>query len=76
MRARPRQLPPPQGSGYSVSLFTDWRESRFNEAWIKTVAASRDVASSPSTFYAATRAIADVHPLPRSTAENLCRIEV
>src|SRR3984893_17270985 len=23
-------------SGYSVSLFSDWRESRFNQAWIKT----------------------------------------
>jgi xylitol oxidase len=51
-------------SGYSVSLFSDWRESRFNQAWIKTVAASRDAASSAPTFYGATRATTDVHPLP------------
>src|SRR5439155_24611106 len=51
-------------SGYSVSLFTDWRESRFNQAWIKTVAASRDAAWAAPTFYAATRAMTDVHPLP------------
>ena len=51
-------------SGYSVSLFSDWRESRFNQAWIKTVAASRDAASAAPTFYGATRATTDLHPLP------------
>jgi xylitol oxidase len=51
-------------SGYSVSLFTDWRESRFNQAWIKTVATSGDAAAAPTTFYGATLATTDVHPLP------------
>ena len=51
-------------SGYSVSLFTDWRESRFNQAWIKTVATSGDAASAAPTFFGATLATTDVHPLP------------
>src|SRR5260370_7652738 len=51
-------------SGYSVSLFTDWRESRFNQAWIKTDAASSDVPSSPPKFYWAPPPPPHVHPLP------------
>ncbi|MBV9596750.1 MAG: FAD-binding protein [Chloroflexi bacterium] len=51
-------------SGYSVSLFTDWRERRFNQVWIKTVAASGDAAEAAPTFYGATLATTDVHPLP------------
>jgi xylitol oxidase len=51
-------------SGYSVSLFSDWRESRFNQAWIKTVAPGGQAASAAPTFYGATLATTDVHPLP------------
>ena len=51
-------------SGYSVSLFTDWRESRFNQAWIKTIATSGEVGSVAPTFSGATLATTDVHPLP------------
>jgi xylitol oxidase len=51
-------------SGYSVSLFTDWRESRFNQAWIKTIARSGDAASAAPTLFGATLATTDVHPLP------------
>ena len=58
-------------SGYSVSLFTDWRESRFNQAWIKTVAASGEAASAAPTFYGATLATTDVHPLPTLDAGDL-----
>ncbi|MBV9577093.1 MAG: FAD-binding protein, partial [Chloroflexi bacterium] len=51
-------------SGYSVSLFTDWREPRFNQAWIKTLAASQNAQSAAPTFYGARRATHDLHPLP------------
>jgi alditol oxidase len=51
-------------SGYSVSLFSDWRESRFNQVWIKTVEASGEAALAAPTFYGATLARTDVHPLP------------
>ena len=51
-------------SGYSVSLFSDWREPRFNQAWIKTVVAGGDQAPAATTFHGATLATSDVHPLP------------
>ena len=51
-------------SGYSVSLFTDWREARFNQAWIKTIATTGDAASPAPTFFGATLATSDLHPLP------------
>jgi xylitol oxidase len=51
-------------SGYSVSLFTDWRERRFNQAWIKTVAASGVASSAAPTFFGATLATSDLNPLP------------
>jgi alditol oxidase len=51
-------------SGYSVSLFTDWRESRFNQVWIKSVATSPEVPPAAVTFYGATLATTDLHPLP------------
>jgi xylitol oxidase len=51
-------------SGYSVSLFTDWRERRFNQAWIKTVATTGNAASAAPTFFGATLATTDLHPLP------------
>jgi alditol oxidase len=57
-------------SGYSVSLFSDWRESRFNQAWIKTVAASGHAAPAAPTFYGATLAATDVHPLPTLDAAS------
>jgi xylitol oxidase len=48
--------------GYSVSLFSDWRESRFNQVWIKTLAPG---AVSPTpTLYGATLATTELHPLP------------
>ncbi|MBV9354710.1 MAG: FAD-binding protein [Chloroflexi bacterium] len=48
--------------GYSVSLFSDWRESRFNQVWVKTLAPG---GSDPaSTFYGATLATTELHPLP------------
>jgi xylitol oxidase len=51
-------------SGYSVSLFTDWRERRFNQVWIKTVAASGGAVLAEPTFYGTTLATTDLHPLP------------
>jgi xylitol oxidase len=51
-------------SGYSVSLFSDWRESRFNQTWIKSVAIGGHSAPAAPTFYGATLATIDVNPLP------------
>jgi xylitol oxidase len=50
--------------GYSVSLFSDWRESRFNQAWIKTLATAGVAPVAAPTFYGATLATTDLNPLP------------
>ncbi len=50
--------------GYSVSLFSDWRESRFNQVWIKTLATGGAAPAAAPTFYEATLATSDLNPLP------------
>ena len=56
------------GSGYSVSLFTDWQKHRISQVWIKSRLDHPD-AQPPSTeipplFYGATAAKQKLHPLP------------
>lgn len=59
-------------SGYSVSLFTDWKESTFNQMWLK-----REIMDPTSTyeqvesaFFGASLADIHRHPVPGYTAEN------
>ncbi|MFF3818278.1 FAD-binding protein [Streptomyces bluensis] len=52
-------------SAYSVSLFTDWREPRFNHVWVK-----RRTDAPPVDFPWAAPATAAVHPVPGMPAEN------
>jgi alditol oxidase len=52
------------GAGYSVSLFTDFRDSRFTQLWLKQRV---DDATSPAVepqFLGATRADGPRHPVP------------
>jgi len=57
-------------SGYSVSLFTDWQNSRFTQVWIKR---RTDCIDEPATlgpeFFAARRATEKMHPIPGQSAE-------
>jgi xylitol oxidase len=55
-------------AGYSVSLFTDWREDSVNEVWIKG-RVDKDPAP-VSEFYGATAATKDLHPIAANSAEN------
>ena len=55
-----------QASGYSVSLFTDWREPRVNELWIKC----RKPFAAPAEFYGAKLATRNLHPIAELSAEN------
>lgn len=49
---------------YSVSLFTDWRGDRINQVWVKH-RVSDDTTDEPErTFFGATPARTDLHPLP------------
>lgn len=58
-------------SGYSVSLFTDWKNKNINEVWIKSVveegSGSFDFAPE---FYSAAIATKSLHPVEDQPAEN------
>ncbi|MBE1442110.1 FAD-binding protein [Paenibacillus sp. OAS669] len=56
-------------SAYSVSLFTDWKQSVFNQVWQKRVL-SQDADPVREDFFGAVRALENRHPVPGLTAEN------
>ena len=58
------------GSGYSVSLFTDWQKNRATQVWIKSRLAPGGKADMPAQFYGATLATKKLHPVTGHSAEN------
>ncbi|MFN3849226.1 MAG: FAD-binding protein [Spirosomataceae bacterium] len=56
-------------SGYSVSLFTDWKNKNVNQVWIKSKANS-DIKDAPTEFYGAKLADKNMHPLDDHSPEN------
>lgn len=59
-----------QASGYSVSLFTDWRNERVNEVWIKARVDSSKPFSGAQEFFGATLAKKNLHPIADLSAAN------
>jgi xylitol oxidase len=58
-------------SGYSVSLFTDWKESTFNQLWIKRKMVDQDSSEQMEPeFFGARLADMHRHPVPGHTSEN------
>src|SRR5438067_2522811 len=58
-------------SGYSVSLFTNWKDKNINEVWIKTrLDASGATERAAPEFFGARLATVDMHPVPEQSAEN------
>ena len=60
------------GSGYSVSLFTDWQKGRATQVWIKQriqPGASHTAIEIPPDFYGATAATRKMHPIGEHSAE-------
>src|SRR5215469_8822785 len=51
-----------QASGYSVSLFTDWRNELVNVLWIKARVDSPQPFTGPAEFHGATLAKKNLHP--------------
>ncbi|GHF43722.1 xylitol oxidase [Deinococcus metalli] len=51
----------------SVSLFTTWQDDTFHHAWLKR-RVDRPLAPAPPTWFGATRAAHDVHPVPGASA--------
>jgi xylitol oxidase len=57
-------------AGYSVSLFTDWQSESINEVWIKSIVEDTANPPIPPTFYGATAATKNMHPIAEISAEN------
>ena len=58
------------GSGYSVSLFTDWQNHRATQVWIKSRLQPGVPLVSKPEFFGATLATRNLHPLAGHSAEN------
>jgi xylitol oxidase len=59
------------GTGYSVSLFTNWQQHKAWQVWIKRrVEQGGAAAPPPDTFYGATLATHKLHPVPGQDPER------
>jgi alditol oxidase len=59
-----------ESSAYSVSLFTDWTQQRFNEVWLKERVEEGKAPYAPEEFYGAKPATRNLHPIAELSAEN------
>lgn len=59
-----------EGSGYSVSLFTDWQKQRLSEVWIKSRVGDGQPFAVPAEFYGAKLATRNLHPIAELSAEK------
>lgn len=59
-----------EASGYSVSLFTDWRAKKISELWIKTRTDHEPAFKAPQEFFGAKLATRNLHPIIGLSAEN------
>ncbi len=57
-------------SAYSVSLFTDWQEERFNQVWLKQTITEQDAVELNTDFYGAELANVNLHPISGHGAEH------
>lgn len=59
-----------QAKGYSVSLFTDWKNRNINEVWIKSRVEKGDVTPAELHLYGAKQATQNMHPVETQSAET------
>ncbi|CAN5535222.1 FAD-binding protein [soil metagenome] len=57
-------------AGYSVSLFTNWKNKLINEVWIKNIVKPDQTSLALSDFFGAAAATKNMHPLENESAEN------
>ena len=57
-----------EGSGYSVSLFTNWQSQNIQEVWIKRRA--DDTRKAEKEWFGSKLATKNLHPIPELSAEN------
>ncbi len=58
------------GSGYSVSLFTDWQKHRITQAWVKTRVGPGNSTEPAAEFFGASRATRKLHPVEGHPADS------
>jgi xylitol oxidase len=58
------------GSGYSVSLFTDWQNHRINQVWVKSVVEKGKKPEVRTDFFGAKPATKKLHPIASASAVN------
>ncbi len=56
-------------AGYSVSLFTDWKQDFFNQIWIKS-RLDRDFTEFDKDFFGAVKCTENIHPIAGISAKN------
>jgi xylitol oxidase len=59
-----------EASAYSVSLFTDWRNARISEVWIKSREEEGQAFNAVPEFFGAKLATKNLHPIAELSAEN------
>lgn len=59
-----------EAAGYSVSLFTNWKDKNINQVWIKSRVDSNEPSSIPEDFFGAKAATKDMHPVEDQSSEN------
>jgi alditol oxidase len=59
-----------EASGYSVSLFTDWKDQRINEVWIKSRVEEGQAFHATPEFFGAKLATKNMHPIAELSSEN------
>jgi xylitol oxidase len=57
-------------AGYSVSLFTDWKNKNINQVWIKSKVDGNETGEITAEFHGAKVATKNMHPLEDLSAEN------
>lgn len=58
-----------QAAGYSVSLFTDWKNKNINEVWVKRKVDAANTAA-PAELFGAKLAEKNLHPIETESAVN------
>lgn len=59
-----------EATGYSVSLFTDWRDKKVSELWIKTRVDAQRPFNATQELFGAKLATRNLHPIIGLSAEN------
>ena len=60
-----------QSRGYSVSLFTNWKNKNINEVWIKSRVEDGIITPAELDLYGAKLATKNMHPVEEQSAENV-----